>query len=130
MRWLGDDVTHWLVDPDGAWLDPQRTSRHVAAVDAEALLAGVADALGPPPNPPLEPAWLDGWVAAERRARAAIDACLDGREAVSEAAVARDVVAALPDGSTLLVASSMPVRDVESFAAPRDGGSTCSRTAA
>jgi 2-succinyl-5-enolpyruvyl-6-hydroxy-3-cyclohexene-1-carboxylate synthase len=36
--------------------------------------------------------------------------------------VARDVVRVVPDEGTLVVASSMPIRDVEWYAAPRDGG--------
>ena len=38
-----------------------------------------------------------------------------------DAMIEADVVADLPSGAALVVASSMPVRDVESFAAPRDG---------
>src|SRR4029077_19622922 len=51
----------------------------------------------------------------------ALDAACAAWAEPFEGAVARDVVAALPDGSTLVVASSMPVRDVESFGAPRTG---------
>jgi 2-succinyl-5-enolpyruvyl-6-hydroxy-3-cyclohexene-1-carboxylate synthase len=117
-RWLGTDVHQVLVDPDGAWLDPQRGAADVLACDADPLLAAVADALGSP-SPRTE--WLEGWLAAEARARAALDELLDGWEDPFEGRVARDLVAGLPDGTTLFVASSMPVRDVESFAAPRDG---------
>jgi 2-succinyl-5-enolpyruvyl-6-hydroxy-3-cyclohexene-1-carboxylate synthase len=39
----------------------------------------------------------------------------------NEPAIARDVVAALPNGARLVVASSMPIRDVERYAAPRHG---------
>jgi len=39
----------------------------------------------------------------------------------TEPAVARDVVAALPDGGRLVVSSSMPIRDVEWYSAPRAG---------
>ena len=53
--------------------------------------------------------------------RAAIDALLDASDEPFEGRIARDVVDALPDGSSFVVASSMPVRDVESFAAPADG---------
>ncbi len=39
----------------------------------------------------------------------------------SEPGVAREVMASLPDDSALVLSSSMPVRDVEWFAAPRSG---------
>ncbi len=123
MRWLGpdvahQDVVHWMIDPDGAWLDPQRGAEASFACDAELLLAAVSDALGPSRS---SSEWLDAWMDAEVRARRALDDLLDGWADPFEGRVARDLVAGLPDGANLVVASSMPVRDVESFAAPRDG---------
>jgi 2-succinyl-5-enolpyruvyl-6-hydroxy-3-cyclohexene-1-carboxylate synthase len=117
-RWLAPDLQEWLVDPDAAWLDPNRAAAFVLACDAEPLLAAAADAVGPA-RPST--AWLDAWQRAEARARTALDELLDDWEDPFEGRVARDLVAALPDGSTLVVASSMPVRDVESFTAPRGG---------
>jgi len=117
-RWLGADVVQWMVDPDGAWLDPQRDAQEVVACDAELLLGAVADVLGSAP-PSVD--WLEGWLHAEARARGALDELLDAGQDPFEGRVARDLVGGLPDGASLVVASSMPVRDVESFAAPRDG---------
>jgi 2-succinyl-5-enolpyruvyl-6-hydroxy-3-cyclohexene-1-carboxylate synthase len=117
-RWMHPEVTHWTIDPDGSWIDPQRVTSDIVACDAELLLNAVADALEPVPR---SSEWLDRWLDLEARARAALDGLLDAWEDPFEGRIARDLVAGLPDGAHLVVASSMPVRDVESFAAPRGG---------
>jgi 2-succinyl-5-enolpyruvyl-6-hydroxy-3-cyclohexene-1-carboxylate synthase len=60
------------------------------------------------------------WTDADTAARGAIDALVDGWDAPFEGRVARDVVRATPADASLVVASSMPVRDVESFAGARE----------
>jgi 2-succinyl-5-enolpyruvyl-6-hydroxy-3-cyclohexene-1-carboxylate synthase len=114
--WLDESVRQVLVDPDRAWLDPQRAAATRVVTDPGALLDAVAARLRPPPA-----AWADDWAAAESVARAAIDELLDSWAAPFEGRVARDVVTALPGGATLVAGSSMPVRDLESFAPSRDG---------
>jgi 2-succinyl-5-enolpyruvyl-6-hydroxy-3-cyclohexene-1-carboxylate synthase len=115
--WLDPSVPQVLVDPHDDWLDPHHAARERFAVDAEALLAAVADELSAPgPSP-----WLDEWQRAEHSARAAIDRTLDASPAPCDALVARDVPAALPDGASLVVASSLPVRALEWCMASRTG---------
>ncbi len=106
-----------LVDPHRAWRDPHRAARHVLDVEPEPLLSMLADRTRMTGGEP----WLDRWLDAESVARGALDAHLDASDDPFEGRVARDVMSALPDGSSLVVASSMPVRDLESFAAPRSG---------
>jgi 2-succinyl-5-enolpyruvyl-6-hydroxy-3-cyclohexene-1-carboxylate synthase len=118
--WLGPAVEQVLVDPDGDWLDPRHAAGERIAADPDALLAAVAARLEADHHDPGG-GWIGAWVSAESAARAAIDSLLDAWPEPFEGRIARDLVAALPDGATLLVASSMPVRDVESFAAGRDG---------
>jgi 2-succinyl-5-enolpyruvyl-6-hydroxy-3-cyclohexene-1-carboxylate synthase len=50
-----------------------------------------------------------------------MDGVLDSWSEPFEGRIARDVMAGIPDGSALAVASSMPVRDLETFARPRAG---------
>jgi 2-succinyl-5-enolpyruvyl-6-hydroxy-3-cyclohexene-1-carboxylate synthase len=115
--WLEPSIEQVLVDPDAAWLDPARAAAERLAVDAEALLCAVADALGPA----APSSWLADWQHAESRARDAIDRVLDSADEAFEGRVARDVAAALPDGATLVVASSLPVRALEWCMVPRSG---------
>jgi 2-succinyl-5-enolpyruvyl-6-hydroxy-3-cyclohexene-1-carboxylate synthase len=114
--WLDPTIDQIAVDPDGRWLDPHRAARERLAVDAEPLLTDLVDLLG---SASRESSWLAGWRAAEHSARSTIDAQLDGDDTPFDARAARDVYATVPDGGALLVASSMPVREVEWFAAPR-----------
>lgn len=113
------DAEQIVVDVDGWWLDPARTAALVVPVAP----ASAADDLAPLVDAPAAPSWLDRWTRAEAAARAAIEAVLEGYDdRPTEPGVARAVCDHLPDDGTLVVSSSMPVRDVEWFAAPRAGG--------
>jgi 2-succinyl-5-enolpyruvyl-6-hydroxy-3-cyclohexene-1-carboxylate synthase len=69
----------------------------------------------------LDEAWAASWQKAEATARQVIDQVLDSFPDITEPRAARDAVAAIPDGGVMAVGSSMPVRDVDWFAAPRTG---------
>jgi 2-succinyl-5-enolpyruvyl-6-hydroxy-3-cyclohexene-1-carboxylate synthase len=112
--WLADlpGARQLALRPAGVWHDPEGVLE--ALVDEDPV-----SALGVPPRlPPAEPAWLAGWRAADERAAGATDAALG--DGLSEPRVARELAARLPGAATLVVASSMPVRDLESFAGVRD----------
>lgn len=104
------------VHPDGLRLDPGGVLSEVVAGEpggvCRRLAGGVARA---------DEAWLERWVTLERVAADTIASVLDADGPLSEPAVARTVAAAMPHGGTLMVSSSMPVRDLEWYAAPRDG---------
>ena len=116
--WVDPSVPRILVDPDRAWPDPQRSATERMASPAAALVESVLPWLGRDRD---DSKWWQQWSAAEAVARPALDAALDSWAEPFEGRVARDVVGCLPDGATLVVGSSMPVRDVEAFARPRGG---------
>ena len=91
------------------WADAGRSSARVGF--------GFPD--GPGEGGTVEPAWATEWRAASKAVSAAIDAVLDSAPGLSAARLARDVVAALPFGSLLVLGSSTPVRDVDRLAVPR-----------
>lgn len=111
-----------LVDPTGGWADPDRRVTHVVAADPEgvcrALLARAGD------GGHLASRWAARWRRAEDVAQATLDAELEAARAggpPEEPMIARQVVAAVPAGTTVVVSSSMPVRDVEWYTRPRRG---------
>ncbi len=111
--WLAAlDAQQVAVDPEDAWQDPDAIVSHRLAADPGDALAAVAGAKS-------DAEWLRAWRTADERAKQAIANELG--EALSEPLVAGDLATLVPGHGTLVVASSMPVRDVESFWPVLDG---------
>jgi 2-succinyl-5-enolpyruvyl-6-hydroxy-3-cyclohexene-1-carboxylate synthase len=106
-----------IVDPDDVVADPHRRAERRFVVHAGDL----ADAAGAGLEERSATAWLAEWVEADARARRTIDETIDAWDEPYEGRVARDLAASLPNGSTLVVGSSMPVRDLDAYMLPRDG---------
>jgi len=112
--WLEQlDAVEVLIDPEMAWQDPSQQTDLAFNAQPAAVLELLA-ASGSVPDP----AWAAGWQQADAFATEAIDEVLGDQ--LSEPAVARQLGAQLPADVTLVVASSMPIRDVESFFPNRD----------
>ncbi|MGA8725063.1 MAG: 2-succinyl-5-enolpyruvyl-6-hydroxy-3-cyclohexene-1-carboxylic-acid synthase [Acidimicrobiales bacterium] len=110
-----------VVDPGGSWRDPERRASVLLRCDpseyCRLLLERSDDASRRPGVRTREGEWWQEWTAAEARLRAALGELL--AERLDEPSLAHRVFASLPSGTNLVVASSMPVRDLESFATPR-----------
>ena len=102
-----DDALQIAFDPENAWQDPGGAVATILAADPRATLDAIQ-------LPQRDGAWLERWHGADRAASGAITRALSPA-GLSEPRVAAELGAALPAGSTLVVASSMPVRDVETF---------------
>ncbi|MFZ0250220.1 MAG: 2-succinyl-5-enolpyruvyl-6-hydroxy-3-cyclohexene-1-carboxylic-acid synthase [Acidimicrobiales bacterium] len=101
-----------VVDPFHQWADPLRvaTEFHQCEVDRWLDAALTTSA-------PCDPQWLDSWRDREVRAQGAIAQVLGSD--LSEPLVARAVHRYAADtGATLVVAASMPIRDLEWYAEP------------
>jgi 2-succinyl-5-enolpyruvyl-6-hydroxy-3-cyclohexene-1-carboxylate synthase len=117
--WLAASTAeHVLVDPAGGWADPDRVATRRIEADADALLRALTQALNEPATPGD---WIGQWCDAEAKVRAALDAVLDEYPYAIEGRIARDVAAAVPDGGSLFLSSSLPVRALEWCMAPRAG---------
>jgi 2-succinyl-5-enolpyruvyl-6-hydroxy-3-cyclohexene-1-carboxylate synthase len=115
-RWLHelDDALQIAFDAENAWQDPSGAVATVLATDPRVALDAVAQKL----SRRRDRAWLERWGRADRAAAAGIVRALSPA-GLSEPRVAAELGTALPPEATLLVASSMPVRDVETFAPVR-----------
>jgi 2-succinyl-5-enolpyruvyl-6-hydroxy-3-cyclohexene-1-carboxylate synthase len=63
--------------------------------------------------------WLAAWRRADAAAMRAADAVLDREDALTEPAVARELLAALPENALLWAGNSLSVRDIDLVMAPR-----------
>lgn len=107
-----------LIVVDLFHMDPDTEHRAVLRVhaDPDRLAEGLTRRIEPAPSD-----WLATWSGLDDRARLAMDDMLDSTDEPTELRVARDLAAAILSGATLVVGSSMPIRDLDYAMAPRDG---------
>lgn len=114
--WLAqlDGAEQVALDPEGSWQDPAGVVTARVAADPRAALAALTTTHGGTGDA----AWLNRWRTADRAAAQGIAATLG--DELSEPRVAAELAAALPAEATLFVAASMPIRDLETFAAAHE----------
>ena len=116
-RWLhgAGDALQIAFDPESAWQDPAGAVATILEADPRRTLEAVAGGL----KRRRDSAWMERWRLADRSASEAIARALSPA-GLSEPRVAAELGSALPPEATVVVASSMPVRDVETFFPARE----------
>jgi 2-succinyl-5-enolpyruvyl-6-hydroxy-3-cyclohexene-1-carboxylate synthase len=103
LGWL-ESVPHVVVSVDRGHWDVTRSALEVIQCDLAALTS--LDL----PDP--DPGWSEAWRTADADAANDVDAVLDAAPTLSEPAVAR-IVGDVAEGASLVVGSSMPIRDLD-----------------
>jgi 2-succinyl-5-enolpyruvyl-6-hydroxy-3-cyclohexene-1-carboxylate synthase len=106
--------THLVIDP-GAPRDPAHLATTHLQSDPAELLRCVSNAIQCE-HFPASPSWTGLWHSAERVTHAKIDSTLRRIEEPFEGRAILETVSALPEGTTLVIGNSMPIRDVDAFA--------------
>jgi 2-succinyl-5-enolpyruvyl-6-hydroxy-3-cyclohexene-1-carboxylate synthase len=110
--WLGDlgpEVRQILIDPHATWQDPDAVVEEIWAREPVHQLQMLAPSSSP------DPTWLRAWTDADDAAASALEHALAGAQELSEPLVARRLGEWLGPETTLFVAASMPIRDVELY---------------
>ncbi|WP_058365708.1 2-succinyl-5-enolpyruvyl-6-hydroxy-3-cyclohexene-1-carboxylic-acid synthase [Haloparvum sedimenti] len=110
------DADQYVVDPAGAWREAEFAATDLVVAEPSRLCGRLSRLLPGGGDADWRAQWEDADAAAfdvleEDDADAAPDAFLEGR-------VLETVVEESPDPATLFVSNSMPVRDLDRFAAP------------
>lgn len=123
-RWLaGCGAEIHLVDAAGDRHDPHQAARaliQAAPAQACAALTTAVRPLVKAGEITPDPRWAARWQAADQAAAATLGEIADQAPGapLTEPAVARGLLRALPDGATLHLASSMAIREVDAFGHP------------
>ena len=98
-------------------LDPGHQVTHSVEADVPGFCAALAEVAER--RPPIEAAsWTRGWREASEKVDRCLDRAFEGAKELSEPLVARLISRHIPEEHGLCVASSMPIRDVDTYAAP------------
>jgi 2-succinyl-5-enolpyruvyl-6-hydroxy-3-cyclohexene-1-carboxylate synthase len=112
VEWKG--ATQIVVDDGHRWKDHPATAHEYVRASPGPLLEGLARGA----SYASDPGWERMWEEAEARTRTVVRGRGPGE--LLEGEILAAVVETLPEGGNLLVASSMPVRDLDAFGVPGD----------
>lgn len=101
-----------VVDGGGGWRDATGLAAEMVDADAAPFCRALVGTL---PERAGRTGWTEAWLEADARARGAIRARLAETGELFEGRLFAELGALLPDGATLVVSNSMPVRDLETF---------------
>ncbi len=105
--------------PRFGWNEPTRAADLIVRAQGglENVASGLQQRLG---QAVATPRWLEHWQAADAAARTAIAAALEREQAPTEPGLHAALGPLYADGDLVYTASSMPIRDQESFLPPSD----------
>lgn len=111
QQWLDASGARTFVFTEGdAIVDPLHRADAIVEGDLEAACEGLTTSSAPA-------AWRQQWLEADARLKRALASWGQGAgQPLTEPLLAYALVTALPPGASLLVSSSMPIRDVDAFA--------------
>ena len=120
--WLGriPDLRQIVIEPRVEWREPTRRAELLVRAEPGALAGRLSQLLAERgrENEDAAEEFSSGWTAADRAARAAIASELEVLGELSEPGAWLALAGALREGDSVLAASSMPVRDLETFLPP------------
>ncbi len=110
------DRAHQVIADDGGeWNDPARVAAEFLHATPRLLCEALLSVLAPRTRETAASAWLAIWQRLNRQARHAIARRLEDIAEPFEGKVFAELAELLPDGSTVYVGNSMPVRDLDTF---------------
>ncbi len=109
-----------VVDEHGGWEEPTQLASQLIHTDPAALCQGLLNALEQPDGngekqPPVSQAWITMWQDTDKVTRQTIQAAIQDFNELFEGRVFTELANLLPDGTTLYVGNSMPIRDLDTF---------------
>ena len=109
-----------IVDGQAGWEEPTQLASAMVHADptvfCQDLLTAVASATtGTPSQITTQHSWLTTWQHTDLVTRQALQATIQDFQPIFEGRVFTELAALLPDGATLYVGNSMPVRDMDTF---------------
>jgi 2-succinyl-5-enolpyruvyl-6-hydroxy-3-cyclohexene-1-carboxylate synthase len=127
-QWLEsiEDLPQIVFDPGFGWNEPTHRAGALVRADPAPTATGLAARTWQ-----RDEAWAGSWITASGAAAEAMDSVLDGSSELSEPGAHRALGGLYADGELVYTASSMPIRDQESFlpSGPADVRFLCNRGA-